>query len=82
MGTKPGWPDVILISPEGLFHGLEFKRRGICRLSPEQLAIHERASREREAGGHGGGLVGASGAVDGDRGLAVIEQVARHGKRL
>ena len=28
MGVKPGWPDIILISPSGQFHGLEFKRRG------------------------------------------------------
>jgi VRR-NUC domain len=43
MGAKPGWPDLILISPEGRFHGLEFKRRGVGRLSPEQRAFHERA---------------------------------------
>lgn len=43
MGAKSGWPDLILISPIGLFHGLEFKRRGTGRLSPEQRAFHERA---------------------------------------
>ena len=28
MGTKPGWPDIMLLSPAGLFHGLELKRVG------------------------------------------------------
>lgn len=28
MGTMPGWPDLIFISPEGRFHGLELKRKG------------------------------------------------------
>lgn len=28
MGTMPGWPDLILVSPTGLFHGLELKRKG------------------------------------------------------
>jgi hypothetical protein len=28
MGTMPGWPDLIFVSPEGRFHGLELKRRG------------------------------------------------------
>ena len=27
MGLKRGWPDIILISPEGAFYGLELKRR-------------------------------------------------------
>lgn len=43
MGVKPGWPDLVLVSPDGLFHGLEFKRRGTGRLSPEQMAFHARA---------------------------------------
>jgi hypothetical protein len=43
MGVRPGWPDLILISPHGLFHGLEFKRRGIGRLSVHQQAFHDRA---------------------------------------
>lgn len=28
MGTKPGWPDFVLISPRGMFHALELKRLG------------------------------------------------------
>ena len=28
MGTKPGWPDLILLAPGGRFHGLELKREG------------------------------------------------------
>lgn len=28
MGTKRGWPDLILISPQGVLHGLELKRKG------------------------------------------------------
>lgn len=43
MGTKPGWPDLILVSPSGEFHGLELKRRG-GDLSDEQEAFHERAT--------------------------------------
>jgi hypothetical protein len=43
MGVKPGWPDLILISPDGLFHGLEFKRCGTGRLSIKQQAFHKRA---------------------------------------
>jgi hypothetical protein len=38
MGVKPGWPDFILISPEGRSHFLELKRRG-GRLTPEQAAF-------------------------------------------
>jgi len=29
-GLHRGWPDVILISPAGVFHGLELKRHGEC----------------------------------------------------
>lgn len=43
-GTKPGWPDLILISPTGLFHGLELKRQGRGRLSESQQAFHRRAA--------------------------------------
>jgi hypothetical protein len=39
MGTKPGWPDLIFVSPEGFFHGLELKREGE-KLSEEQEAFH------------------------------------------
>lgn len=28
MGVRPGVPDLALIAPSGLFHGLELKRRG------------------------------------------------------
>jgi hypothetical protein len=28
MGLQKGWPDVVLISPAGLFHALELKREG------------------------------------------------------
>jgi hypothetical protein len=28
MGVKPGWPDFILLSPNGLAHFLELKRKG------------------------------------------------------
>jgi len=28
MGLQKGWPDVVLINPAGLFHGLELKRAG------------------------------------------------------
>jgi len=28
MGLQKGWPDIVLINPAGLFHGLELKRRG------------------------------------------------------
>lgn len=38
MGTMPGWPDLILVSPTGLFHGLELKRKG-GRLSDAQKAF-------------------------------------------
>lgn len=42
MGTKPGWPDLIFVSPEGIFHGLELKREGTGRLSPAQRAFRDR----------------------------------------
>jgi hypothetical protein len=35
-GLKPGWPDTQLISPVGLYHGLEIKRIGE-ELTDEQL---------------------------------------------
>ena len=28
MGTMPGWPDLMLLAPDGRLHGLELKRRG------------------------------------------------------
>ena len=42
MGTKPGWPDLILIR-EGQLYGLEVKRES-GRLSPAQIAAHEELS--------------------------------------
>jgi hypothetical protein len=41
MGTMPNWPDFILVSPEGTFHGLELKRKGES-LNPGQRAWHSR----------------------------------------
>lgn len=36
MGLKPGWPDLLLISPNGVLHSMELKRdKG--RLRPDQL---------------------------------------------
>jgi hypothetical protein len=28
MGLRKGWPDIVLVSPQGLFHALELKRLG------------------------------------------------------
>lgn len=28
MGVKPGWPDFLLVGPDGRMHGLELKREG------------------------------------------------------
>ncbi|WP_210482714.1 VRR-NUC domain-containing protein [Microvirga antarctica] len=42
MGTKPGWPDLILLSPTAVFHGLELKRKG-GSLSSAQRDFHRRA---------------------------------------
>lgn len=39
MGTKPGWPDIILVKG-GHFYGLELKTED-GRLSPAQVAAHE-----------------------------------------
>jgi len=45
MGVKPGWPDFILLSPEGRPHFLELKRKGNT-LTDEQASFaawcHER----------------------------------------
>lgn len=35
MGLQPGWPDFVLVSPQGRFHGLELKR-GKAPLTLEQ----------------------------------------------
>lgn len=43
MGTMPGWPDLILISPDGVFHGLELKRKG-GGLNDAQIGFHMRAA--------------------------------------
>ena len=39
MGQNPGWPDIILVSPEGRFHGLEIKGPG------GSLSTHQRDFR-------------------------------------
>jgi cellobiose-specific phosphotransferase system component IIB len=39
MGVLPGVPDLVLISPQGKFHGLELKRKG-GTLSEEQRLFH------------------------------------------
>lgn len=39
MGVQPGVPDLSLISPAGLYHGLELKRKGEP-LSDDQDAFH------------------------------------------
>jgi VRR-NUC domain-containing protein len=44
MGTLPGVPDLCLISPAGLVHGLELKREG-NPLSAAQIAVHDHARR-------------------------------------
>jgi hypothetical protein len=38
MGSKPGWPDFILVAPSGQMHGLELKRQGE-KLSDSQEAF-------------------------------------------
>ncbi len=35
MGVRKGWPDFVIVSPDGRFHALELKRRG-GRLTQEQ----------------------------------------------
>ena len=45
MGTMPGWPDLILISPDGLLHGLELKRVG-GSLTEDQQAFQSWAIRQ------------------------------------
>ena len=36
MGVKRGWPDIILVSPAGAFHGLELKRDDKAELTEDQ----------------------------------------------
>ncbi|MCB5173678.1 hypothetical protein [Microvirga lenta] len=45
MGTKPGWPDFIFVSPEGVFHGLELKREGEG-LNDDQEDFHNHAKAQ------------------------------------
>lgn len=40
MGLQPGWPDLLLLSPSGVAHCLEFKRKG-GRLSEAQEAFRQ-----------------------------------------
>ena len=42
MGVNRGWPDLVLIAPDGLFHGLELKREG-GRMRPDQTIFAEHA---------------------------------------
>jgi len=42
MGLRPGWPDFILVSPTGIFHGLELKREGEG-LNDDQGEFHAHA---------------------------------------
>jgi hypothetical protein len=37
LGLMPGWPDFLLLSPTGIAHCLELKRRGTGRLSDAQV---------------------------------------------
>jgi hypothetical protein len=43
MGARAGWPDLVLVSPAAIFHGLEFKRQKSGRLSDVQEGFHARA---------------------------------------
>lgn len=36
MGAQPGWPDIILVPPEGHLHALEFKRIGETLSDPQR----------------------------------------------
>lgn len=40
MGLKKGWPDLLLLSPEGVLHALELKR-GKAPLKPEQEGFRD-----------------------------------------
>lgn len=44
MGLMRGWPDIQLISPEGIYHGLELKRSG-GKLSEAQIEFQTWANR-------------------------------------
>jgi hypothetical protein len=44
MGLQKGWPDIVLINPAGLFHGLELKRIG-QDLTEDQEAFQRWAIR-------------------------------------
>lgn len=39
MGVQPGWPDLLLIDPEGMVHGLELKRVKRGHLNKAQQAF-------------------------------------------
>jgi hypothetical protein len=38
-GVRPGWPDLELVSPDGVWHGLELKRGEQGRMSDAQLEL-------------------------------------------
>jgi VRR-NUC domain len=41
MGSKPGWPDLVLVPPTGQLHCLELKRRGkTLSAEQEQFQLH------------------------------------------
>ena len=44
MGVKAGWPDVMLLDPQGRFYGLELKR-GKKKLRPAQVAFQDHCRR-------------------------------------
>jgi hypothetical protein len=45
MGVVPGWSDFILLSPTGVAHFLELKRKGSGRLSEAQLGFEAYCAR-------------------------------------
>lgn len=46
MGLHPGWPDLILLSPQGVFHSLELKN-GKAPLSFTQEAFRDEVREKR-----------------------------------
>lgn len=41
MGLQRGWADFLLISPTGVLHALEMKRKGKGKLSPDQETFRD-----------------------------------------
>jgi hypothetical protein len=46
MGLKPGWPDLIFVNPDGIFHGLELKSRAAYRRRDNGLSDAQRSFRD------------------------------------